>query len=264
MKSKTVKQTLLEYGAGFAVWGGGFGNPSMGRSFYGRGFGFGSSNTAGAGSGAQSMYTYDVKPLNQTLEPPGTTDDGVQQIHIGSIIKGKVLRKKKYIIGQIKRIEKDSDNNIKYYLIMDPEEGKTVKVDPTSIFLWKPTGEEPKAGSADVLPMMGLRGTSGAGTSAKISKPSSTRESLVQESLKKYLNNPEQIFYNELLKESKEDIPGIFSGAVWEDNEGNIIKLQIDEEYVYGVGKNYNFKRESKKETYIQLGQWGYKYVGAE
>ena len=59
----------------------------MGRSFFGRGFGFGSSNS---GSGSYSMYTYDVKPLNQTLEPQNATiDDGKQAIHVGSVVKGK-------------------------------------------------------------------------------------------------------------------------------------------------------------------------------
>jgi len=144
-------------GAGFATWGGGggFGNPSQGRSFYGRGFGFGSSNS---GSGSNSMYTYDIKPLNQTLEPQGSNnDDGQRSIHVGSVVKGKILGKKKHITGQIQSVEQDGNNNIKYYLVRDPETAKTHKIDPTAVFIWEPENEGPHPGAADALSTSGIK-----------------------------------------------------------------------------------------------------------
>ena len=145
MKAKTVKDTLFEIGAGgagYAVWGGGwgrnFGNPSIGRGFYGRGFGFGSSNRGG---GPNLMYTYDVKPLNKTLEPPPTETTYEEPIHVGSVIKGKVLGKNKHVISQVLRVEEDEDNNVKYYEVLDPDTSTKIKIDPTSAFIWEPEPE---------------------------------------------------------------------------------------------------------------------------
>jgi len=127
-------------GAGYAVYGGGwgrsFGNPSLGSRFNGRGFGFGGS--ANLSGGPNLMYTYSVKPLNQELQPRPTPQDNEETIHTGSKIKGKVLNTNKDIEGQIIHIEEDHDNNIKYYLVLDPEDGIEKKVDPTSVYLVKP------------------------------------------------------------------------------------------------------------------------------
>jgi hypothetical protein len=158
-KLEPAEAILEGGGAGFATWGGGtgrnFGNPSMGRSFYGRGFGFGSSST-----GSGSMYTYDVKPLNQTLEPQNSSvDDGMETIHVGSVIKGKILGKKKHITGQIQSINQDSTNNILYYVVRDPETAITHKIDPTSVFLWSPENEAPGAGAADMPSVSGISRT---------------------------------------------------------------------------------------------------------
>ena len=143
MKAKTVKETLNEAGgaggAGYAVWGGGwgrsFGNPSMGKGFGGRGFGFGGSyNNSG---GPNLMYTYNVVPLNQTLEPRPSDPLSREYIHIGSVIKGRILGTNDHIIGQVLRIEEDDDGNIKYYLVLS-EESQKLKIDPTSAFLFEP------------------------------------------------------------------------------------------------------------------------------
>ena len=131
-------------GAGYATWGGGwgrsFGNPSMGGRFTGRGFGFGQSNTTG---GPNLMYTYSVKPLNQTLEPLPSEEIDEPYIHVGSVIKGRILGKKgedSHIISQVLRVEEDDDGNIKYYLTLD-ENGVKQKIDPTSAFIFEPEEE---------------------------------------------------------------------------------------------------------------------------
>ena len=143
MKAKTINQTLNEVGSGYAVWGGGsrgggFGNPASGGQVYGRGFGFGSSNNSG---GPNMMYTYDIKPLNKTLEPPPSDVMTEPIIHVGSIIKGKVLGKDEHTIGQVLRIEKDHEGNIKHYQVLDPETSTKVNLDPTSSYTWEPEPE---------------------------------------------------------------------------------------------------------------------------
>lgn len=124
-------------GAGYAVWGGGwgrnFGNPSMGGRFYGRGFGFGqsSSNTGGP----NLMYTYDVKPLNQILQQPGTPQGDEREIHVGSEIKGITLDQKKKIQGKILFIKIDDEGDILHYIVLDMNTGIKKEVDPTSVEL---------------------------------------------------------------------------------------------------------------------------------
>ncbi len=130
-------------GAGYAVWGGGwgrnFGNPSQGRSFAGRGFGFGQSSSSGGGPNI--MYTYSIKPLNQILEPDPTYTDVIDKIYPGVVIKAKLFNKDKYIIGQVQSVQEDGDGNISSYTIMDPDRAQPVKVDPTSAFVWNPEPE---------------------------------------------------------------------------------------------------------------------------
>lgn len=142
MKAKTISQILFEVGAGYAVWGGGsrggFGNPSQGGITGGRGFGFGSSNNSG---GPNMMYTYTIMPLNKTLEPAASDVMDEPIIHTGSVIKGTVLGKDAHVIGQVLRVEKDHDGNIKYYQVLDPETSTHVKVDPTSSYIWTPEPE---------------------------------------------------------------------------------------------------------------------------
>jgi len=123
-------------GAGYAVYGGGwgrsFGNPSMGGRFGGRGFGFGGSQNLSGGPNL--MYTYDVKPLTQDLQPPATTQDDEESIHTGSVIRGHVLNTEEDIEGSIIFVEEDEDNNIKWYVVLD-DEGMKRKVDPTTAYL---------------------------------------------------------------------------------------------------------------------------------
>ncbi|NOR72172.1 MAG: hypothetical protein GQ532_21220, partial [Methylomarinum sp.] len=115
--------------------GGGFRGGFGGIGAGGRGRGFGGSQNLGGGPNL--MYTYAVKPLTQDLQQRGTPQDDEETIHIGCKIRGKIQNTDQDITGQIIHIEEDHDNNIKYYLVLDPEDGKQKKVDPTSAYLVK-------------------------------------------------------------------------------------------------------------------------------
>jgi len=123
-------------GAGYAVYGGGwgrsFGNPSMGGKFYGRGFGFGSGGS-GSSSGPNLMYTYTIKPLDQILQQPGTPQGDERYIHVGTEIVGKELNTDNDVEGKIIQIEEDADGNTLYYTVMVFDTAEKKKVDPTSV-----------------------------------------------------------------------------------------------------------------------------------
>jgi hypothetical protein len=137
---KLISKDLLtgvvnETGAGYAVYGGspgGFGNPSLGGKFFGRGTGFGQSSF---GSGPNLMYTYTIKPLNQLLQQPGTNQDTNRYIHVGSEVTGIVLKTKEKIQGQIITIKEDNEKNIDYYIVLNNKTGIKYNVDPTSVKL---------------------------------------------------------------------------------------------------------------------------------
>ena len=143
-------------GAGYAVYGGGwgrtFGNPSMGGRFYGRGFGFG--NRGGSTSGPNLMYTYSIKPLDPILQQPGTPQGDERYVHVGSEVTGSELNGKRDVEGKILSIKEDEDGNILHYVVQDFETAEKVNVDPTSITLI--THEEMPGGS-----MMDYVGTVG-------------------------------------------------------------------------------------------------------
>jgi hypothetical protein len=125
MRAKTIKETLNEFGgAGYAVYGGGAGYGN------GRGIGFGQSSPNKGGPNL--MYTYDVKDLNQSLQPPTSTQDEEEYINIGSEVKAKSLETKKWIQGRIISDKVDSDGNILFYTILNPKTGKEEKIDPGS------------------------------------------------------------------------------------------------------------------------------------
>lgn len=121
-------------GAGYAVYGGGAGR-SYGNSLI-RGNGFGGSSNNG---GPNLMYTYDIKPLNQDLQPPPSDPKPEEYIHSGSKIKGHVLGSdgEDEVEGQILHIEEDEDNNIKWYVVLD-DQGIKQKVDPTTAYIVSP------------------------------------------------------------------------------------------------------------------------------
>jgi hypothetical protein len=127
MRARTIKETLNEFGgAGYAIYGGnaGYGNAS------GRGMGFGQSS-ANKG-GPNIMYTYDVKDLNQALQTSPTPQSDEKYVHIGLEVKAKSIETKEWIKGTIVSAKEDTDGNILYYEILNPQTGKMEKADPTS------------------------------------------------------------------------------------------------------------------------------------
>jgi hypothetical protein len=137
MRAKTVKESAGGAGgAGYAVWGGGwgrtFGNPSLGGRVYGRGFGFGQGSSSG---GPNLMYTYSIKPLDPILQQPPTPQGKNEYIHTGSEIKGKVLGKDKEVHGKISSIKEDGEGNILYYIVQEFDTASKFHVDPTSVIL---------------------------------------------------------------------------------------------------------------------------------
>lgn len=136
---KNKRKFLTEgYGAGFSFTGGavkGMGGTSRG--------GFGGANNLG---GPNMMYTYEIKPLNHTLEQkPSDVGDQVPKVQIGSKVSGVPFRSNatpspKRISGIIKKIVKTEDNSIKYYIIQNELTQNFVKIDPltTSLIIHEP------------------------------------------------------------------------------------------------------------------------------
>jgi len=149
MKKLMRKKSIKEYGAGYAISGGSYGNPhqvgtGIGRGIGHRGMGFGSGSTSG---GPNLMYTYSVKPLNHSLEPQLVGKEEEEAIGPGSKIIGRVLNKfvkdkkgkikPKTIEGTIEKVIKDAENNILYYTMIDPKTKERIKIEPTSVQLVK-------------------------------------------------------------------------------------------------------------------------------
>ena len=128
---KIVKESLIQeaYGAGFSMTSGGFRGGMGGLS---RG-GFGGANNMG---GPNMMYTYEIKPLNHTLEQkPSSIDIDTNEIKIGSISLGNPVKSNanptdKKIKGVVQQIVKTNDNSIKYYIVFDEANAMPVKTEP--------------------------------------------------------------------------------------------------------------------------------------
>ena len=127
---KIVKESLIPegYGAGFSMssFRGGAGGTGRG--------GFGGASNLG---GPNMMYTYEIKPLNHTLEQLPTTDANsqVEQIQIGSKIMGYPVKSnatpdKKPIIGLVMKMEQTNDGALKYYVVMDEATQTEICIDP--------------------------------------------------------------------------------------------------------------------------------------
>ena len=132
VKKEDIEEYLRENfgGAGYAVYGGG-GRGGYGNT-YGRGSGFGQGSNNG---GPNLMYTYDIKPLNQLLQQPGTPQGDDRYLHVGSEIAGKVLGKNKDVEGKVISIETDEEGNVLHYIIIEPDTAQKLKIDPTSVTL---------------------------------------------------------------------------------------------------------------------------------
>jgi len=122
MKNKIIKESLS--GAGYSVNGG--------RSQYSGSTGFGGGGNL---AGTNSMYTYEIKPLNKTLEPK--VDSTPVEIHItlGTYVKGKPFPfqnkkvKDEYVQGHVVAIEKPEDE-IVAYVVLDEKTAMKVKLNP--------------------------------------------------------------------------------------------------------------------------------------
>ena len=132
MKKRKVKKIKEGYGAGFSMnsFRGGMGGTSRG--------GFGGANNLG---GPNMMYTYEIKPLNHTLEQlPTLTPDQTQQVQIGSVVKANAVRSNatpeiKEIKGIVRKIIITNSGAIKYYVVQDEATQNMVKVDPLTVTL---------------------------------------------------------------------------------------------------------------------------------
>jgi len=137
---KLVRENIIEegYGSGFSMnsFKGGMGGTTRG--------GFGGANNFG---GQNSMYTYEIKALNHTLEQKPTVDANsqVEQIQIGSKIRGIPIRSnatpdKKYVTGIVREISQTNDGAIKYYLVLNQDNQLPVKIDPltTKLVIFDP------------------------------------------------------------------------------------------------------------------------------
>ena len=127
MKRKGTIIVKEGYGAGFSVNNGGLGGSSRG--------GFG--GAANIGHGGNTMYTYEIKPLNHALEqkPNQNITVGAAAVSIGTKISGIPLRSnatpdKKKIIGIVRKIEQTDDSALKYYVVQDQATQNLVKIDP--------------------------------------------------------------------------------------------------------------------------------------
>jgi len=135
---KLVRESLTEgYGAGYSFTGGGFRGGLGGTS---RG-GFGGAYNSG---GPNLMYTYEIKPLNHSLEPkPSDTFDQLETIKVGSKIMGRPIRSNaapdegKKITGIVHQIAETDDHSIKYYVVQDEATQTHVKIDPLTVTLIK-------------------------------------------------------------------------------------------------------------------------------
>jgi len=131
---KIVREHIVleGYGAGFSMSAGGSFTGGMGGTTRG---GFGGAWNSG---GPTTMYTYEIKPLNHTLEPRPSANPELHEIQIGSKIAGYAVRsnatpdnKRKYK-GIVRSIVTTNDNALKFYIIQDEATQKSVKIEPLS------------------------------------------------------------------------------------------------------------------------------------
>lgn len=122
-KKKSLKESM---GAGFSMTSG------ARNMFRSRG-GFGGASNLGGGN---SMYTYEIKPLNHTLEPkPNTADTTINYMRLGSKISAVPLRTNATptqvrVRGILKDIKETENGSIMYYVVFDEATAQMVKCDP--------------------------------------------------------------------------------------------------------------------------------------
>lgn len=126
---------ILESYGSYGIMGAGYSYGGGVRGSYSRG-GFGGAWNTG---GPNTMYTYEIKPFNRTLEPrPANRKLQYNSIKIGSKISGNPIRSnanpdnKKRIKGIVKKIIITENGSLKYYIIQDEATQKEIKVEPLS------------------------------------------------------------------------------------------------------------------------------------
>lgn len=128
MRAKLIKEFG---GAGFSYSGATMATSRPGGVNRG---GFGGAANLG---GPNMMYTYEIKPLNRTLQPEASDLEEDEKISIGNDISGLELNKKddKLHVGSVQDIIKSENGSLKYYIIIDPDTAQLMKIDPTTALL---------------------------------------------------------------------------------------------------------------------------------
>ena len=128
-------RTVHEWGgAGFSYGGGSSIFPVNRGGQMNRG-GFGGASNLG---GPNMMYTYEIKPLNRLLQPkPSDFEEIEEPIHDGHTIEGEELNKRdgKVYIGSVIKTDRLTDGSVNYYVILDDESTRKIKIDPTTAVL---------------------------------------------------------------------------------------------------------------------------------
>ena len=144
-----VREYIVEgYGAGFSVSSFRGGMAGMGKNSFG-----GASNLGGP----NMMYTYEIKPLNHTLEQLPNMLLNRSEIQIGSVITGELVRSNanpepgRKVTGVVHKIVITDNGAIKYYVIQDRATQINMKIDPLTASLIIPEPVEYYA-ETDTLP----------------------------------------------------------------------------------------------------------------
>lgn len=129
--SKTNKRRLNEFGGMGYSYGGGSSIFPVNRGGGMNKGGFGGASNLG---GPNMMYTYEIKPLNRSLQPDPIGSPELEEIKNGNDISGYELNKRDGIlhIGPLLRTVKSENGSLMYYIILDPETATRMKLDPTT------------------------------------------------------------------------------------------------------------------------------------
>lgn len=219
MKAKFVHKILEGYGSGFSMSRSG-GMAGMGKNSFG-----GASNMGGP----NMMYTYEIKPLNHTLEQlPTIANDQVEQIQIGSRVSGNLIKsnavpQKKEVKGVVHQIITTDDGALKYYIIQDEVNQKLVKLEPLSVKLIISDPVEYYYDASDTIPTR--------------KRGKKIRENLVSESLDQFIN--EELSGSEALYG--------FAGWLTSEDEETIMSSHHDSGKIAELVDKFNKKQNLKE-----------------
>ena len=85
----------------------------------------------------RSAYTYNIISLSNNLSQPGNDLNMERYINIGSYIEGYGYTDNDKHRGIIKRVIKDEDGYIKYFIILDDKNSKFTKISLDNIKILK-------------------------------------------------------------------------------------------------------------------------------